>query len=68
MRLAVRRHETVTHFHSDCCALFRRSGGQDFRVSTWRVTEPLPKLSCEMSVVAKAASVGDFAERLGYSQ
>ena len=66
MRLAVRRHEPVTHFHLDWCAVFRRD--QDFRVRTWRVTEPLSKLSCEMSVVAKAASVGDFAERLAYSQ
>ena len=31
MRLAVRRHEPVTHFHLDWCALFRRLSHRDFQ-------------------------------------
>jgi hypothetical protein len=37
-------------------------------MGAWRVTEPMSKLSCEMGVVAKAAGVGDLAERLVCSQ
>jgi hypothetical protein len=37
-------------------------------VRTWCVTEPMAEFSCKMSVVAKAASVGDFAERLACAQ
>jgi hypothetical protein len=33
-----------------------------------RMTEPAAKFSCEMSIVAKAASVGDLAERLACAQ
>jgi hypothetical protein len=32
--------------------------------ATWRVTEPLAKPPCKMRIVAKAAGIGDLAERL----
>jgi hypothetical protein len=35
-----------------------------FCVGAWGVTEPTTKLPGEMSIVAKAAGVGDLAERL----
>jgi|ERR1700730_12882 hypothetical protein len=31
------------------------------RCGAWRVTEPLAKFACEMSIVAKATDVGDLA-------
>jgi hypothetical protein len=37
-------------------------------MGAWRVAEPMAKFACEMSVVAKAAGVGDVAERLACAQ
>jgi len=37
-------------------------------VGARRVTEPMAKFSCEMRVVAKAAGVGDRADRLAHAQ
>jgi hypothetical protein len=34
----------------------------------WRVAEPTTELSCKMSVVAKAAGIGNLAERLACVQ
>src|SRR3981081_2904968 len=36
--------------------------------ATWRVTEPMAKLPCKMRIVAKAAGIGDLAERLACTE
>src|SRR5258705_3055289 len=38
------------------------------RMGRWRVTEPAAKLPGEICIVAKAAGVGDFADRLAGAQ
>src|SRR3981081_4289404 len=43
---------------------FVASGVVSFRICARCVTEPMAKFSCKMSVVAKAAGVGNLAERL----
>ena len=44
------------------------NGTASFDVGAWGVTEPMTKLSCEVSIVAKAAGVRDLAQRLVCSQ
>ena len=47
------------------CALYPVANGTArFYVGARRVTEPMTKLSCEMSIVAEAAGIGDLAEML----
>jgi hypothetical protein len=43
---------------------FVASGVVSFRICARCVTESMAKFSCKMSVVAKAAGVGNLAERL----
>jgi len=37
-------------------------------VGTWRVTEPMAELSCEMSLVAKAAAICNLAQWLSFAR
>jgi hypothetical protein len=58
----------MTHFHRYWRARFRGQRDHVLRRGRRRVAEPMAKFSCEMSVVAKAAGVGDLAERLACAQ
>src|SRR5258708_2491698 len=53
---------TIAGAGAHCCV---SSATLRFGMGDRRVTEPTAKLSCEMRVVAKAAGVGDRADRLG---
>src|ERR1700716_3918436 len=52
---------TLSRTRAHC---FVASGVVSFRICARCVTEPMAKFSCKMSVVAKAAGVGNLAERL----
>lgn len=54
---------TSTGAHGSAVSATMSSG-----VGAWRVAEPMAKFSCEMSVVAKTAGVGDLAQRLARAQ
>jgi hypothetical protein len=60
----VSRRRTFTAINANYSASAMMCAG----VGAWRVTELTAKFSCEMSIVAKAAGVGDLAERLACSQ
>ena len=64
----VERREPTTHYHRYRRALLRWQREHVSRCGAWRVTEPLAKFACEMSVVAKATGVGNLTERLACSQ
>jgi hypothetical protein len=53
---------------STCAPYPAANGTASFDVGAGGVTEPTTKFPCEMSIVAKAAGVGDLAERLVSSQ
>ena len=53
---------------STCAPYPAANGTASFDVGAWGVTEPMTKLSCEVSIVAKAAGVRDLAQRLICSQ
>ena len=58
-----RAHFTGTGAHGSAVSATMSSG-----VGAGRVAEPMAKFSCEMSVVAKTAGVGDLAQRLARAQ
>jgi hypothetical protein len=60
----VSRRRTFTGIDANYSASAMMCAG----MGAWRVTELTAKFSCEMSIVAKAAGVGDLAERLACSQ
>src|SRR6516165_1833966 len=60
--------EPTTHSHLDQGALLRRQHELVPGCGTWRVTEPVAKLACEMGIVAKAAGVGNLAQGLVSTQ
>src|ERR1700730_4184852 len=55
--------EPTTPSHRYRRALLRWQRQHVPRCGAWRVTEPLAKFACEMSIVAKATDVGDLAYR-----
>ena len=51
---------TEAHQH----ALSGRQGDRPFDMGARCMTKPMPKSSCKMSIIAKAAGIRNFAERL----
>ena len=61
--------EPPTHRCRYCRGQVRRQHVEHvIGVGTWRVTEPMAELSCEMSLVAKAAAICNLAQWLSFAR
>jgi hypothetical protein len=66
--LSARRCERIAMLTSTGAHYPGAKGIARFKMGPRCMTKPIPKSSGKMSIVAKAAGVGDLAERLVFSQ